>query len=79
MKTDHEDSEWQKCVCCLRLWKASSLEFEYCSECLASLVGKYRNYEEVTLHQRLKYAEFQDEDLAECVRLLWQIYQREYD
>ena len=72
---------WSSCICCLRRWEEESLEFEYCPECLQMVkeTVAIKGYDQITLSQRLKYCEFKDPELAECLRLFWKIYEHNHD
>ena len=69
--TDEGQScKWEACIFCKRKWLASSLELELCQECLCALRADPANYDLVKLTQFLKYGNFDDEDLAQAVKML---------
>lgn len=66
--------KWTPCTCCHRLYVEDSLEFEFCKECIHLLGGTMQDYDRICLMQRLKYGDFQDKELAECVKMIWNIF-----
>ena len=63
--------EWEQCIFCRRKWKAQSLELELCPDCLDALRSRPHDYEGVRLEQYLMLGQFEDEQLADAVRMFY--------
>lgn len=73
--------KWHECTFCRRKWKLASLEFELCPDCFSHLKHfGYLGYDNVKLRMLLKHGEFQDKNMLEVVKLLYnEIQKRVYE
>lgn len=62
---------WSTCIFCRRKWMEASLELELCPLCLEAIRKNPGNYDEVKIDMFVKNGEFQDRNLSEAVKMIW--------
>lgn len=71
LQAHSQNVQWMACIFCKRKWEKTSLEFELCPDCFRELKYSSENYEKVRISMLLKYGQFEDENLTEIIRYLW--------